>query len=51
MPKTIKKLGSYLGGDSPGMNAAIRSVVRTCAYHNIECIGFIEVIRDDRRGF
>jgi hypothetical protein len=35
----------------PGMNAAIRSVVRTCAYHNIECIGFIEVIRDDRRGF
>jgi 6-phosphofructokinase 1 len=33
------------------MNAAIRSVVRTCAYHNIECIGFIEVIRDDRRDF
>lgn len=27
------------GGDSPGMNAAIRSVVRTCAFHNIECIG------------
>ena len=27
------------GGDSPGMNAAIRSVVRTCAYHNIECVG------------
>jgi 6-phosphofructokinase 1 len=27
------------GGDSPGMNAAIRSVVRTCAYHNLECIG------------
>lgn len=27
------------GGDSPGMNAAIRSVVRTCAYHGIECIG------------
>jgi 6-phosphofructokinase 1 len=26
------------------MNAAIRSVVRTCAYHNIECIGFIEVM-------
>jgi hypothetical protein len=47
--KTIKKLGSYLV-ETPGMNAAIRSVVRTCAYH-IECIGFIEVIRDDRRGF
>ena len=28
------------GGDSPGMNAAIRSVVRTAIYHNIECFGF-----------
>jgi 6-phosphofructokinase 1 len=27
------------GGDSPGMNAAIRSVVRTCAYYDRECIG------------
>lgn len=27
------------GGDAPGMNAAIRSVVRTCAYHNIKCMG------------
>ncbi len=27
------------GGDSPGMNAAIRSVVRTCAFYNIECTG------------
>ncbi len=40
MPKTIKKVGVLTsGGDSPGMNAAIRSVVRTCAYHAIECIG------------
>ena len=40
MSKTIKKLGVLTsGGDSPGMNAAIRSVVRTCAYHNIECVG------------
>nr|WP_294786801.1 6-phosphofructokinase [uncultured Flavobacterium sp.] len=40
MPKTIKKVGVLTsGGDSPGMNAAIRAVVRTCAYHNIECIG------------
>ncbi|GAA4885364.1 6-phosphofructokinase [Flaviramulus aquimarinus] len=40
MPKTIKKLAVLTsGGDSPGMNAAIRSVVRACAYHNIECIG------------
>jgi 6-phosphofructokinase 1 len=27
------------GGDSPGMNAAIRSVVRTCAYHKVDCVG------------
>lgn len=27
------------GGDSPGMNAAIRSVARTCAYYDIECAG------------
>jgi len=27
------------GGDSPGMNAAIRSVVRTGIYHNLEVIG------------
>lgn len=40
MSKVIKKIGVLTsGGDSPGMNAAIRSVVRTCAYHNIECFG------------
>ncbi|WP_428225165.1 6-phosphofructokinase [Flavobacterium sp.] len=40
MSVSIKKIGVLTsGGDSPGMNAAIRSVVRTCAYHNIECIG------------
>ncbi|NHN24290.1 6-phosphofructokinase [Flavobacterium jejuense] len=39
MPK-INKIGVLTsGGDSPGMNAAIRSVVRTCAFHSIECIG------------
>jgi 6-phosphofructokinase 1 len=27
------------GGDAPGMNAAIRAVVRTSTYHNVECIG------------
>lgn len=27
------------GGDSPGMNAAIRAVVRASSYHNLECIG------------
>lgn len=40
MSKTIKKIAVLTsGGDSPGMNAAIRAVVRTCAYHNIECLG------------
>ncbi|GAA4975035.1 6-phosphofructokinase [Algibacter aquimarinus] len=40
MPKQIKKLAVLTsGGDSPGMNAAIRSVVRACAYHDIECYG------------
>lgn len=40
MPVNIKKIGVLTsGGDSPGMNAAIRSVVRTCAFHTIECIG------------
>ncbi len=40
MSNSIKKVGVMTsGGDSPGMNAAIRSVVRTCAYHNIECVG------------
>lgn len=27
------------GGDAPGMNAAIRSVVRSCAFYNINCFG------------
>lgn len=36
----IKKIGVMTsGGDSPGMNAAIRSVVRTCAFYEIECAG------------
>ncbi len=40
MSNSIKKIGVLTsGGDAPGMNAAIRSVVRTCAFHNIECIG------------
>ncbi len=30
------------GGDSPGMNAAIRAVVRTCAYYKVTCIGIYQ---------
>lgn len=29
------------GGDSPGMNACIRAVVRTAIYHNIEVMGIM----------
>lgn len=37
----IKKIAIITsGGDSQGMNAAIRSVVRTADYNNIECLGF-----------
>ncbi|MGX7666580.1 6-phosphofructokinase [Flavobacterium pedocola] len=40
MLHNIKRIGVLTsGGDAPGMNAAIRAVVRTCAYHNIECMG------------
>ena len=40
MSHTIKKIAVMTsGGDSPGMNAAIRSVARTCAFHEIECVG------------
>ncbi|MFP9117898.1 6-phosphofructokinase [Flavobacterium sp. RNTU_13] len=40
MSRKLKKIGVLTsGGDSPGMNAAIRAVVRTCAFHNIECTG------------
>lgn len=40
MSQNIKKIAVLTsGGDSPGMNAAIRSVVRTCAYHKISCVG------------
>ena len=40
MSEKIKKVGVLTsGGDSPGMNAAIRAVVRACAYYNVECVG------------
>ena len=37
---TIKKIGVLTsGGDAPGMNAALRAVVRACKYYNIKSIG------------
>ncbi|MBW4890350.1 6-phosphofructokinase [Mucilaginibacter sp. HMF5004] len=41
----IKNIGVFTsGGDAPGMNAAIRAVVRTALYHNIQVTGI-------RRGY
>ncbi len=38
--KPIKKVGVLTsGGDAPGMNAAIRAVVRVGIYHNLEIVG------------
>lgn len=40
MTISIKKIGLMTsGGDAPGMNAAIRAVVRACAYHGISAVG------------
>jgi len=40
MNEPIKKIAVLTsGGDAPGMNAAIRAVVRACTYYRIECVG------------
>jgi len=42
---SIKRIGVLTsGGDAPGMNACVRSVVRTAMFHEIECYGI-------RRGY
>ena len=42
MKKKITKIGVLTsGGDSPGMNAAIRAVVRTGIYHGMEVFGIM----------
>ena len=39
----MKRIGVFTsGGDAPGMNAAIRAVVRTCIFNNIEAYGIYE---------
>ena len=39
----IKKIGVLTsGGDAPGMNAAIRAVVRSCIYHGVEPVAIRE---------
>lgn len=40
MKNCIKRIGVLTsGGDAPGMNAAIRAVVRTAIYRGMECVG------------
>ena len=40
MSTSIKKIGVLTsGGYAPGMNAAVRAVVRTAVYHKVECVG------------
>jgi 6-phosphofructokinase 1 len=40
--KKIKNIGVFTsGGDSPGMNAAIRAVVRTSLYYNLQVSGIM----------
>jgi 6-phosphofructokinase 1 len=42
MDNKISRIGVFTsGGDAPGMNAAIRAVVRTCAYYKKECVGIM----------
>ncbi|MBS1737252.1 MAG: 6-phosphofructokinase [Bacteroidetes bacterium] len=42
MEKKVTKIGVLTsGGDSPGMNAAIRAVVRTGLYHKMEVFGIM----------
>ena len=45
MENAVKRIGVLTsGGDAPGMNAAIRAVVRACLYRGIDCVGI-------RRGY
>ena len=40
MDKKVKRIGVLTsGGDAPGMNAAVRAVVRTAIANGIECVG------------
>lgn len=40
MENKVKRIGVLTsGGDAPGMNAAVRAVVRTAVSHGIQCVG------------
>jgi 6-phosphofructokinase 1 len=43
MNSTIKRIGVLTsGGDAPGMNAAVRAVVRAASFFSIECIAIYQ---------
>ena len=43
LPSKIKKIAVYTsGGDAPGMNAAVRAVVRTAVINGLEIMGVIQ---------
>ena len=43
MKSNIMRIGVLTsGGDAPGMNAAVRAVVRTCAFYKIDCLGILK---------
>ena len=43
MKNNIMRIGVLTsGGDAPGMNAAVRAVVRTCAFYKIDCIAILK---------
>jgi len=40
MSNSIKRIAVFTsGGDAPGMNAALRAVVRACIYYKLEVFG------------
>ena len=52
MKNKVTKIGVLTsGGDSPGMNACVRAVVRTGIYHGLEMFGimrgFTGMVEDD----
>ena len=54
MNKKIKRIGVLTsGGDAPGMNAAVRAVVRASSYFSLECVaiykGYQGLIDDDTK--
>ena len=43
MNSSIKRIGVMTsGGDAPGMNAAVRAVVRSASYYKVECVAIFQ---------